>query len=42
MVKGEVESIAGMSEAIKQMPQYKELLQKYSLHMDITHRCLDV
>mmetsp|Transcript_12937 Transcript_12937/g.30807 ORF Transcript_12937/g.30807 Transcript_12937/m.30807 type:complete len:645 (-) Transcript_12937:58-1992(-) len=42
MVKGEAESIKDMSEAIQQMPQYKELLSKYSLHMDITHRCLDV
>ena len=29
-----------MSEAIKAMPQFKELLGKYSLHMDLTKKCM--
>ena len=40
MVKKEVHELGQMAEAIKAMPQYKELVSKYSLHMEITKRCM--
>mmetsp|Transcript_17574 Transcript_17574/g.42325 ORF Transcript_17574/g.42325 Transcript_17574/m.42325 type:complete len:657 (+) Transcript_17574:41-2011(+) len=40
MAKGEVGDIADMSDAIKAMPQYRELLGKYSLHIDLTKKCM--
>ncbi|KAJ1480173.1 hypothetical protein T484DRAFT_1811525 [Baffinella frigidus] len=40
MVKKEVQGLGQMAEAIKAMPQYKELVSKYSLHMEITKNCM--
>lgn len=40
MMKGEVKEIKDMAEAIQSMPQYKELLGKYSLHLDLTKKCM--
>lgn len=40
LVKKEVTDIKDMAAAIKSMPQYKELVSKYSLHMDLTRKCM--
>jgi len=33
--------LAAMSDALRQMPQYRELIGKYSLHMAIAQQCMD-
>jgi len=38
--KGQVTDLKQMAEAIKKMPQYRELMAKYSLHMDVTRSCM--
>ncbi|EKX55455.1 Sec1 family protein A [Guillardia theta CCMP2712] len=40
MAKGEAKSLRDLSEAIKSMPQFKDRLAKYSLHMDLTKKCM--
>jgi len=40
MAKGEAKSLRDLSEAIKSMPQFKDKLAKYSLHMDLTKKCM--
>jgi len=34
------ESLKEMSDAMKAMPQYKEMLEKYSLHINMTQHCM--
>ena len=38
--KGQVGDLKHMAEAIKNMPQYQELMARYSLHMDVTKSCM--
>mmetsp|Transcript_85736 Transcript_85736/g.125463 ORF Transcript_85736/g.125463 Transcript_85736/m.125463 type:complete len:642 (+) Transcript_85736:75-2000(+) len=40
LAKGEATDLKDLSEAIKSMPQYKELLSKYSMHIDLTKKCM--
>lgn len=37
-----VSSLAEMSEAMKAMPQYQEMLGKYSLHINMANECMKV
>lgn len=37
-----VNSLAEMSEAMKAMPQYQEMLGKYSLHINMANQCMKV
>jgi syntaxin-binding protein 1 len=39
--KGNVASLQEMSEAVRAMPEYRELLSKYSLHIYLTQQCMD-
>jgi len=40
MAKGEAANLKDLSEAIKSMPQYKDLLSKYSMHIDLAKTCM--
>jgi len=37
-----VSSLKEMSDAMKAMPQYKEMLDKYSLHINMSNQCMEV
>eukprot|EP00735_Rhodelphis_limneticus_P007533 TRINITY_DN20099_c0_g1::TRINITY_DN20099_c0_g1_i1::g.15642::m.15642 TRINITY_DN20099_c0_g1::TRINITY_DN20099_c0_g1_i1::g.15642 ORF type:complete len:633 (-),score=173.74,sp/Q54QC8/SEC1_DICDI/41.18/7e-155,Sec1/PF00995.18/1.1e-136,GARS_C/PF02843.11/2.9e+03,GARS_C/PF02843.11/0.5 TRINITY_DN20099_c0_g1_i1:410-2260(-) len=39
---GKVDDLREMSEAVKQMPQYRELLSKYSLHINMSQECMKI
>jgi len=39
---GKVESLKEMSEAMKSMPQYKEMLDKYSLHINLSTTAMKI
>eukprot|EP01117_Protostelium_nocturnum_P003438 TRINITY_DN1446_c0_g1_i1.p1 TRINITY_DN1446_c0_g1~~TRINITY_DN1446_c0_g1_i1.p1 ORF type:complete len:630 (-),score=247.36 TRINITY_DN1446_c0_g1_i1:73-1929(-) len=36
-----IENLREMSEAMKAMPMYKEMLEKYSLHINMSERCMN-
>ena len=38
---GDVGDLASMSEAIRGMPKYREMVAKYSLHINISRSCMD-
>ncbi len=40
--KGKVNDLKEMSEAMKAMPQYQEMISKYSLHINLTNHCMSV
>eukprot|EP01137_Pigoraptor_chileana_P005928 Opistho-2@2973 len=40
-MKGEKITAAELSEALKEMPQHQEEMQKYSLHVNMTEKCMD-
>eukprot|EP00743_Colponemidia_sp_Colp-15_P000777 GILK01000858.1.p1 GENE.GILK01000858.1~~GILK01000858.1.p1 ORF type:complete len:665 (+),score=138.73 GILK01000858.1:190-1995(+) len=40
--KGEIEDMAQMSEAVRALPEYNELLSKYTLHMQLADKCVNI
>ena len=40
--KSEVKSVADMSDALRAMPEYKEMLAKYELHVSIADACMKI
>jgi syntaxin-binding protein 1 len=40
--KGKVTDLKEMGEAMKAMPQYTEMISKYSLHINLTTHCMTV
>ena len=40
MAKGGVVDLKQMSDAIRSMPQYTQLLSKYAMHIELTKRCV--
>jgi len=40
--KSQVNDLREMSEAMKAMPQYQEMIGKYSLHINLTNHCMSI
>jgi len=40
--KGKVNDLKEMSEAMRAMPQYQEMIGKYSLHINLTNHCMSI
>eukprot|EP00002_Diphylleia_rotans_P007281 TRINITY_DN1679_c0_g1_i1.p1 TRINITY_DN1679_c0_g1~~TRINITY_DN1679_c0_g1_i1.p1 ORF type:complete len:623 (-),score=137.85 TRINITY_DN1679_c0_g1_i1:324-2192(-) len=36
-----IQGIRAMSEAIRKMPQFQEMMNRYSLHLNMTEKCMD-
>ena len=42
LAKGDDLSISEMADAVKQLPEYRNMVSKISLHVDLSKRCMNL